>query len=127
MAHSPTGFRIGISEVACIKVITLQLITAFMEDNPDQAASQSMTKAIEHLLERGAIAALVTVVDANEGIGAKLLLEETGDSTGSLGDPLLDAAVAKHAAVFLATREETRAIRVNEFAPNVSSAEETSG
>jgi xanthine dehydrogenase accessory factor len=64
-------------------------------------------------------------MDANERIGAKLLLDETGDSTGSLGDPLLDAAVAKQAAVFLVTREETRAIRMDEFAPNVSSGDKT--
>lgn len=96
-----------------------------MEDNPDQAASQSITRAIEHLLEKGAVAALVTIIDSNERIGAKLLLDETGDSIGSLGDPLLDAAVAKQAAVFLATREETRAIGVNEFAPNVSSEDNT--
>jgi xanthine dehydrogenase accessory factor len=92
-----------------------------MEDNPEQAASQSIIKAIEDVLERRAIAALVTVIDSNERIGAKLLLDETGESTGSLRDPLLDAVVARQAAVFLATREETRAIRVNEFAPDISS------
>lgn len=96
-----------------------------MEDNPDQAASQSITKAIEDVLERRAIAALVTVIDSNERIGAKLLLDETGDSTGSLRDPLLDAVVANQAAIFLATREDTRAIRLNEFAPDISPGDET--
>lgn len=77
------------------------------------------------MLERRGIAALVTVIDSNEKIGAKLLLDETGDSIGSLRDPLLDAVVARQAAVFLATREDTRAIRVNEFAPEISSGDET--
>src|SRR6266850_2466781 len=96
-----------------------------MQDNPDQAASQTITKAIEDVLERRGFAALITVIDSNEKIGAKLLLDETGDSIGSLRDPLLDAVIARQAAVFLATREDTRAIRVNEFAPEISSGDET--
>ena len=96
-----------------------------MEDNQDQAASQSITKAVEDVLERHGIAALVTVIDSTEKIGAKLLLDETGASIGSLRDPLLDAIVAKQAAAFLTTREDTRAIRVKEFAPQIAADDET--
>jgi len=63
---------------------------------------------IEQVLERGEIAVLVTRVTGQENIGAKLLVQEDGSVTGSLGDAELDAAALTHAASFLASLEETR-------------------
>jgi len=70
---------------------------------------------IEQVLERGEIAALITVVAGRGNIGAKLLVHEDGLVTGSLGDTELDAAALAQAASFLRSREETRLFNLNAF------------
>src|SRR6266496_5118860 len=96
-----------------------------MEDSQNHVPSLSISKAIEQLLESGLTASLVTIIDASENVGSKLLLDENGNSTGSVGSLELARAVAKQALIFLASREETRALRVSEFAPELSSLRET--
>jgi xanthine dehydrogenase accessory factor len=83
----------------------------------------SIPKVIAQLLERGAVAVVVTVMAGVSGVGLKLLVEETGDTIGSLGGPELDSLVARQAAQFLASREETRTFRLSEFAPQVPSGD----
>ena len=85
--------------------------------------TSSIVKVIEQLLERGALALLVTRLSSPE-TGAKLLVQEDGASFGSLGDPKLDAIVADQAARFLESREETHMFNVNTFAPDFPSASE---
>lgn len=63
------------------------------------------------------MAALATLVEAEQSVGAKLLVEETGARTGSLTDRALDEAVALHAPVFLASRAEAKTFKVEELAP----------
>jgi xanthine dehydrogenase accessory factor len=63
---------------------------------------------IEQVLERGDIAVLVTRVTGPQNVGSKLLVQENGESSGSLGDPELDSVALAQAASFLASREETR-------------------
>jgi len=70
---------------------------------------------IEQLLERGEIAAMVTRVSGPGDIGTKLLVQENGLVTGSLGDAELDAAVLAQAASFLASREDTRLFTLSAF------------
>lgn len=70
---------------------------------------------IEEVLERGETAALVTRVTGPGTIGAKLLVQENGIVTGSLGDTELDSAVLAQAASFLASREETRLVNLSSF------------
>jgi xanthine dehydrogenase accessory factor len=77
-------------------------------------SSPSITKMIEQLLERGEIALVVTKVSGPSNIGSKLLIQENGATAGSLGDPELDAIVVSQAAQFLASRDETRMVNVND-------------
>jgi len=88
--------------------------------------TSSVTKMIEQVLERGEIALVVTRVRGEENLGAKLLLLENGDRFGSVGDVELDLIVSRHAAHFLAARDETRMFSVSELEPNFPSAAETS-
>ena len=69
---------------------------------------------------------LATLIEApaNVGkVGAKLLVEESSASgsapIGGLGSADLDQAVARHAASFLKSREETRVFQIKEFAPQL--------
>src|SRR5688572_1083458 len=96
-----------------------------MTDNSQQTSSQSITKMIEQVLKRGETALVVTKVAGPGTDGAKLLIPESGDTIGSLGDPGLDSIVASQATRFLASRDDTRMFSVNEFAPGYSFAGET--
>jgi xanthine dehydrogenase accessory factor len=87
------------------------------------AASDLITEAITRSLADGAIATLVTLVDVPENhealmIGAKLLITESGERVGSLGDSALNDASAKHVPTFLASRDETKLLKIEEFAPD---------
>ena len=86
--------------------------------------TSSLLKMIEQVLQRGEIALVVTLVSGPEKIGAKLLVLESGDRFGSLGDPELDSIVMSHAARFFSSREETRMLRVSELAPDYPAAKE---
>jgi xanthine dehydrogenase accessory factor len=96
-----------------------------MTDTNQQTSSQSITKMIEQVLERGETALVVTKVGGVEAVGSKLLILERGASIGSLGDRELDSIVSNQAAKFLASRDETRMFSVSEFAPQFPSARET--
>ncbi|MDT7780997.1 MAG: xanthine dehydrogenase accessory factor [Acidobacteriota bacterium] len=88
-----------------------------MDSSSVQNSSAQLTHAVARILEEGALAVLATVVEAGNGVGAKILLEETGGRTGTTGDAALDEALAVHAPLFLATRVEARTLCVEEFAP----------
>jgi xanthine dehydrogenase accessory factor len=80
---------------------------------------QQITAAIARVLEAGAVAALVTVVDAPHGVGRKILLEQSGARTCTTGDDALDAALGLHADAFLAARAEAQTLSVAAFAPQL--------
>lgn len=83
----------------------------------EQALFESLPEAIARVLREGAVAALATLVEApGRGVGAKLLVEESGQRTGGMGDSRLDEAVAQHALLFLASRAEACTLKVDEFA-----------
>ena len=86
-----------------------------MHDPIEQPSSQAIARAVAQILERNSIAALATLVEAPQNIGAKLLIEETGTRTGSLGDSLLDEAVASFAGNFLGSRAEARTFQLAEL------------
>jgi xanthine dehydrogenase accessory factor len=96
-----------------------------MTDTDHQTSSQSISKMIEQLLERGETALVVTKTSGPGAAGVKLLILEHGASVGSLGDPELDSIVAAQAARFLASHDETRMFSVSEFAPQFPFARET--
>lgn len=87
---------------------------------------KSITKLIEQLLERGEIALVVTKVSGPGIIGSKLLIQKDSATVGSLGDASLDSIVVQQAARFLSSHDETRMFSVGDFAPDFSSARETS-
>ncbi|HEX8889684.1 MAG TPA: XdhC family protein [Pyrinomonadaceae bacterium] len=87
-----------------------------MEDSYKQSAPQTIAQAIRQVLERNSIAALATLVEAREDVGAKLLVEETGERHGSLGSLALDERVASFAATFLDSRAEAQTFKLAEIA-----------
>lgn len=72
-------------------------------------------RMIEQVLERGDIAVLVTRVTGPRSVGAKLLVQENGETAGSLGDAELDSVALAQATSFLASREETRLFNFSSF------------
>jgi len=73
--------------------------------------------AIPQLLDAGTMAVLVTVLESPGFVGAKLLLDENGASIGTLGGDALDEFALEHAANFLRSRDDIRAIRGEDLAP----------
>ena len=94
-----------------------------MADKKDHATSPAITHVIAQLLDRGAIGVVVTVL-RGPAIGAKLLIDEHNDVTGSLGNSELDALVKTPAAEFLKSHQETRMFSVSDFAPEFPLASE---
>lgn len=77
--------------------------------------------AIQKLLNEGQVGVLVTLVDAHEQVGAKILLTGSGELLGSFGDPKVDTAIGLRAADFLGTSQAAHVFAVKEFAPELSS------
>lgn len=94
-----------------------------MPENSEQPSSLTVTKKIAELLERGAVAVVVTVTRGGN-TGAKLLLDEAGNALGSLGDKQLDSLTLREATQFFDAREETRLVAVKDFATDFPSAGE---
>src|SRR6185312_11214985 len=93
-------------------------ILSRMKDSIDN--SRSIASLLQQLLEDGALAIVVTLIAAPRNVGAKMIIEEQGSHHGSFGDAVLDEAVIRQAAVFLASKEETRTFYGREFAPELS-------
>src|SRR5687768_12828769 len=95
------------------------------KDNAQKRPSL-ISSAVEQVLESGARAVLATVVETVAGgpaVGAKVLVRESGETVGSLGSVELDGAVVLHVATFLRTRDEARAIKFHDFAPDAPCAD----
>lgn len=90
-----------------------------MEHSTNNAPSKLIADSVTRALEQGLVAALVTVIEAPADVGAKLLVEDSGATTGSLGNVALDEAVIRLAATFLESRAEARTHNVGEFASNL--------
>src|ERR1041384_1605812 len=91
-----------------------------MEDSLKQSVSQTILQAVARVLERNSIAALATLVEGTPCVGAKLLIEETGERHGSLGSMELDEKVAAFAPTFLHSRAEARTFKLAEIANELS-------
>ena len=87
--------------------------------NEEQQLLADLTASIEGVLERGAVAALATLIDGSQKVGSKLLITDAGEIAGSLGDRLLDIAVVEVAPRFLAMCDEARPFCVIDFAPQL--------
>lgn len=90
----------------------------------EHAPAEQIIAAAARILQQSSIAVLTTLVaataTASQNIGAKLLVEESGARTGSLGDAALDEAIAQHSNAFLNSRAEAHTFKVEEFAPALS-------
>lgn len=107
------------------------------ESSENDANPQSITAAISRILNDGSIAVLTTLITnplnvlddshpstadahASAKVGAKLLIEFSGETTktiGGLGSATLDEAVAEQATRFRDSQADTRVAHVKEFAP----------
>jgi xanthine dehydrogenase accessory factor len=67
----------------------------------------NLYKAIQKILQEGSTATLATIVDSNENIGAKLLVDEKENLTGDLGNEELNKSVSDYSKTFLSSRAET--------------------
>jgi xanthine dehydrogenase accessory factor len=86
-----------------------------MHDATGQTRTRAITEAVTRVLHESSVAVLATLVEGAQGVGAKLLVEESGARAGGLGHPALDAAAAQHARDFLASRVEATTLRVKEL------------
>jgi xanthine dehydrogenase accessory factor len=86
-------------------------------------SSLAITKKVAELLDRGVAAVVITVVRGGN-VGAKLLVDETGNTAGSLGAAELDSLVVPQVSRFLQSRDETRLVCVKEFAADFPAAGE---
>jgi xanthine dehydrogenase accessory factor len=103
-----------------------------MREAGDQSnvPARRIAEAIARLLEDGEVAALATLVESPAPLspaqhlttGAKLLFNSSGEMvTGKTNDPSLDGEIARRAEAFLNSRAEAQTVRVEEFAPQLSS------
>jgi xanthine dehydrogenase accessory factor len=96
-----------------------------MPEASEPSSAVALTEAVGRVLKESSLATLATlietppVVESSPAVGAKLLIEEQGARTGTFGDTALDAAVARHATAFLASRIEAGTHLVKEFAPEL--------
>ena len=97
-----------------------------MSNDNAQKRPSLVSSAVEQVLESGARAVIATVVETvadGPAVGAKLLVRDSGETVGSLGNTELDDAVARHAPAFMRTRDEARAIKLRDFAPDAPLAD----
>ena len=79
--------------------------------------------AIREVLETGSRGVVATLIDpgaSEAAVGAKLLIQQSGERRGTLGRHELDDAVAQQAAAFLQTRDEAKTLPASDFAPGLT-------
>jgi xanthine dehydrogenase accessory factor len=84
---------------------------------------KKISELVRELLESGSRGVLATIIDGGAvdlRVGAKVVVYESGELQGSLGQRAVEEAVARHAAGFLQTRDEARSFRVADFAPELA-------
>ncbi len=92
-------------------------------ENPE--SQNLISNALRDIVESGAKAILVTLINApgiessDSTVGSKLIIKESGERAGSLGNSTLEETVARHAEAFLRGRDEARLLNVEEFAPEI--------
>ncbi|HXD29941.1 MAG TPA: XdhC family protein [Pyrinomonadaceae bacterium] len=81
--------------------------------------TSTITQRLKEIFDEGRVACLVTLVRADKNVGAKLLIDQSGESWGGFGDEELDGAVKQNASSFLSSGEGTSAVTVSSFAPEL--------
>ncbi|HVF86380.1 MAG TPA: XdhC family protein [Pyrinomonadaceae bacterium] len=87
-----------------------------MAEIGERDISLTVTEAACRVLDKGALAALATLVAAPQNVGAKLLVGETGRIAGGVGDAALEERIIVQASSFLASRVEAQTYNVEDFA-----------
>lgn len=97
-----------------------------MSNESVQTQSKLISNAIHQVLESGSRAVIATVVESvadGPAVAAKMVVHDSGERIGSLGNAELDEAVTRHAPAFLKSRDEARAVKIREFAPDAPFAD----
>src|SRR5918912_1250980 len=92
-----------------------------MNDAGKQPSPRLIASAVARVLRQNRLAALATLIEAPSNVGAKLLVEESGERTGSLGDAALDEAASQYAKTFLDSRSEARTFTLKEISSEAQS------
>jgi len=88
----------------------------------DAASTQAIRRAIDQILDSGSIAVLVTVVQSAQlAVGSKIIVTDSGERIGDLGDAALNSAIDAEVAEFLRTRAEAKTSSISDFAPEIAS------
>src|SRR5438874_1596647 len=89
-------------------------------------ADTSLGDRIRDLLNEGQTGTLVTVLSSSLlDVGAKLLIKENNQTDGDLGDARLNSIVAQAIGSFIGARDDTKAVKVSEIAPELESLHDT--
>jgi xanthine dehydrogenase accessory factor len=89
-----------------------------MKDSNDN--TQSISSLLHRFLQDGALAVIVTLIEAPRSGGAKMIIEAQRIHHGSFADAAVDDAVIRQAVIFLDLKEETRVYYGREFAPELA-------
>lgn len=79
-----------------------------------------LTEQLKQILDQGSFAMLVTIVQAPESVGLKLLVDASGAVFGSLADPELDHSVTQYASRFFKSGERIEVLNVSDLASHLS-------
>jgi xanthine dehydrogenase accessory factor len=91
-----------------------------MPRGSDRFPTTPILEAISRTLEMGGAAALATIIEAQQDVGAKLLLTHDGTLLGNLALPEVEEAIRRQALRFLSSNETTRTFTFAEFAPELA-------
>lgn len=94
-----------------------------MATESEPPSSVTVSRKIAELLERGDVGVIVTVA-RGPNAGAKLLVDEAAQVSGSLGHAELDSIVVAEALKFFQARDDTRLVSLKDFAADFPSAGE---
>jgi xanthine dehydrogenase accessory factor len=95
-----------------------------MPEQQDHLTSLAVMKRISELLDAGTVAVLVTAMSGPIRTGAKLLIDQAGNHSGTLGDGQLDMIVGTEVMKFIVGRDDTRAISLEQIAPQLPHSNE---
>ncbi len=88
-------------------------------DIPRLQNSAELTRALARVVEAGGVAVLATLVEAERGVGVKVLFEEGACGRGRPETRRWTARWRSRRAAFLDSRAEARTLRAEEFAPGL--------
>lgn len=95
-----------------------------MSSTDSSVPSSSIADEVTQILDAGDTAVLTTIIQAPSNIGAKLLIYDSGKSSGGLGSDLLNEAVTRQSVIFLNSKQDIQMSSLKEFAPQLTELSE---